>query len=47
MRKVRIHGGYPNLDEYMDTYYRLTRAETFCAIQKGIRDLRARCLDPR
>ena len=31
----------------MDTYYRLTRAELFAAIEKGIRNLKADCLDPR
>ena len=44
---VRTHIPYDNPDQYMDTYFRLVRAETFSAIQHGIKDLKASTLDPR
>ena len=44
---VKTNAPYENTEEYMDIYYRLLRAETFSAIQHGIKDLKACKLDPR
>ena len=44
---VRTHFPYDNPEQYMDTYFRLIRAETFSKIQHGIKDLKASTLDPR
>ena len=44
---VRTHIPYDNPEQYMDTYFRLVRAETFSAIQHGIKDLKASTLDLR
>ena len=44
---VRTTTPYDNPDQYMDTYFRLVRAETFSAIQHGIKDLKASRLDLR
>ena len=44
---VRTHFPYDNPEQYMDTYFRLIRAETFSAIQHGIKDLKASTLDLR
>ncbi len=45
LKEVQV--AYSDPDEYMETFYRLTRTETFSAIQKGIKDLKAGKLDPR
>lgn len=44
---VNIKSGYESSDEYMNTYFRLLRAETFSAIQHGIKDLKTGKLDSR
>ena len=44
---VRTHVPYDDPEQYMDTYFRLVRAETFSAIQHGIKDLKASTLDLR
>ena len=44
---VRTHVPYDDPEQYMDTYFRLVRAETFSAIQHGIKDLKASTLDQR
>ena len=44
---VNTDTGYESSDEYMNTYFRLLRAETFSAIQHGIQDLKAGKLDQR
>ena len=44
---VRTHISYDNPEQYMDTYFRLIRAETFSAMQHGIKDLKASTLDMR
>ena len=44
---VNTETGYESPDEYMDTYFRLIRAETFSAIQHGIKDLKTGKLDER
>ena len=44
---VRTRIPYDNPEQYMDTYFRLVRAETFSAIQHGIKDLKASTLDLR
>lgn len=36
---VHVNTPYANAEEYMDINYRLLRAESFYAIQKGIKDL--------
>ena len=38
---------YDNPEQYMETYFRLIRAETFSAMQKGIKNLKSAKLDPR
>ena len=45
--KVHLNTPYLNGPEYMDTYYRLLRAELYSAIQKGIKDLKSGTLDNR
>ena len=47
LKKVRLGEAYSDQDDYMDTYYRLLRAEAFSPIQKGIKDLLAERLDSR
>ncbi len=44
---VRTEGPYLSIDEYMDTYFRLLRADCFDAIRVGIDDLKKNKLDPR
>ena len=44
---VKTNAPYENTEEYMDIYYRLLRAETFSAIQHGIKDLKSGKLDLR
>ncbi|XP_046847639.1 uncharacterized protein LOC124441242 [Xenia sp. Carnegie-2017] len=44
---VRLNTPYDNPEQYMDTYFRLTRAEAFSAIQHGIKDLKSSTLDFR
>ena len=44
---VNTETGYESSDEYMNTYFRLLRTETFSAIQHGIQDLKAGKLDQR
>ena len=44
---VRTRIPYDNPEQYMDTYFRLVRAETFSAVQHGIKDLKASTLDLR
>ena len=44
---VRTHTPYDDPEQYMDTYFRLVRAETFSKIQHGIKDLKASTLDIR
>ena len=44
---VRTHIPYDNPEQYMDTYFRLVRAETFSAMQHGIKDLKVSTLDLR
>ena len=44
---VKTRFPYDDPDQYMDTYFRLIRAETFAAIQHGIKDLMASTLDLR
>ena len=44
---VRTHIPYDDPEQYMDTYFRLVRAETFSAMQHGIKDLKASTLDLR
>jgi hypothetical protein len=44
---VNMNKGYKSSDEYMNTYFRLLRTETFSAIQHGIHDLKAGKLDQR
>ena len=38
---------YDNPEQYMETYFRLLRAETFSEMQKGIKNLKSATLDPR
>lgn len=38
---------YDNSEQYMETYFRLLRAETFSEMQKGIKNLKSATLDPR
>ena len=47
LSRVRFNYPYDNSEQYMDTYFRLIRAETFSAIQHGIKDLKASTLDLR
>ena len=42
-----VKNSYRDPEFYMDTYFRLLRAETFSAIQHGIKDLKACELDER
>lgn len=42
-----VKNSYLDSESYMDTYFRLLRAETFSAIQHGIKDLKAGELDER
>jgi hypothetical protein len=42
-----VKNSYLDAESYMDTYFRLLRAETFSAIQHGIKDLKACELDER
>ncbi len=44
---VRTRIPYDDPEQYMDTYFRLVRAETFSAIQHGIKDLKTSTLDLR
>ena len=44
---VRTSLPYDDPEQYMDTYFRLVRAETFSAVQHGIKDLKASTLDLR
>ena len=44
---VRTSLPYDDPEQYMDTYFRLIRAETFSKIQHGIKDLKASTLDLR
>ena len=44
---VRTRIPYDDPEQYMDTYFRLARAETFSAMQHGIKDLKASTLDLR
>ena len=44
---VRLITPYDNPEQYMDTYFRLIRAEAFSAIQHGIKDLKSFTLDLR
>ena len=42
-----VRNSYHDAESYMDTYFRLLRAETFSAIQHGIKELKACELDER
>ena len=42
-----VKNSYSDPESYMDTYFRLLRAETFSAIQHGIKELKACELDER
>lgn len=42
-----VRNSYSDAESYMDTYFRLLRAETFSKIQHGIKDLKACELDER
>ena len=44
---VRVTGAYDSTHEYVDTYFRLLRADCFDAIRSGVRDLMQGKLDPR
>ena len=44
---VRTRIPYDDPEQYMDTYFRLVRAETFSAMQHGIKDLKTSTLDLR
>ncbi|XP_046848921.1 NFX1-type zinc finger-containing protein 1-like [Xenia sp. Carnegie-2017] len=44
---VRLNTPYDNPEQYMDTYFRLLRAEAFSAIQHGIKNLKSSTLDLR
>ena len=44
---VNTKSGYGSSEKYMNTYFRLLRAETFSAIQHGIKDLKTGKLDKR
>ncbi|XP_046847641.1 NFX1-type zinc finger-containing protein 1-like [Xenia sp. Carnegie-2017] len=44
---VRLNTPYDNPEQYMDTYFRLVRAEAFSAMQHGIKDLKSSTLDLR
>jgi hypothetical protein len=47
LMRVRTRLPYDDPEQYMDTYFRLLRAETFSAMQHGIKDLKASTLDLR
>ena len=44
---VKVTGAYGSTHEYVDTYFRLLRADCFAAIRTGIHDLMEGKLDPR
>ena len=44
---VRINSPYPSAEEYMDTYFRLLRTESFAAVQRGIKEYLDGSLDER
>ena len=44
---VRVTGSYGSTHEYVDTYFRLLRADCFDAVRTGIHDLMKGKLDPR
>ena len=44
---VRVTGSYGSTHEYVDTYFRLLRADCFDAVRSGIHDLMKGKLDPR
>lgn len=47
LRPVRKSDRYDNPEQYMDTYFRLVRAEAFSALQHGIKNLKSCTLDLR
>jgi hypothetical protein len=47
LMRVRTRLPYDDPEQYMDTYFRLLRAETFSAMQHGIKDLKTSTLDLR
>ena len=38
--KVKIEGGYEDVEEYAETYYQLTRADFVSMVQKGLEQFR-------
>ena len=38
--KVKIEGGYEDVEEYAETYYQLTRADFVSMVQKGLEQYR-------
>ena len=38
--KVKIEGGYEDVEEYAETYYKLTRADFVSMVQKGLEQYR-------
>ena len=47
LSSVRRNSPYPSGEEYIDTYFRLLRTESFAAVQRGIKDLLDGKLDER
>ena len=47
LRPVRTEGAYDSADDYVDTYFRLLRADCFSALSKGVTELLNGRLDPR
>ena len=47
LRPVKTEGPYDSAHDYIDTYFRLLRADCFDALKKGIADLLTGKLDPR
>ena len=47
LKPVLLDKGYKDTNEYLEVYYRLLRAETFSAIQKGIKEYKCGELDDR
>ena len=47
LEPIKKVGCYTSTEEYMDTYFRLLRADCFYALKKGIREMMSGQLDPR
>ena len=47
LKEVKVKGPYEDAEDYVDTYFRLLRADCFSALQEGIENYLNRTLDPR